>query len=81
MVETNVPNFAEREPQAILEALSTGLEKLTPEVRKAATYVLDNPNDVGVSSIREIAESANVKPNTFVRLARTVGFEDRKSVV
>jgi len=37
--------------------------------------VLENPNDVGVSSIREIAEAADVKPNTFVRLARSVGFE------
>jgi DNA-binding MurR/RpiR family transcriptional regulator len=36
--------------------------------------VLENPNDVGVSSMREIAEPRNVKPNTFVRMARTVGF-------
>jgi len=58
----------------VLAALSTELPELTPEVRKAASYVLDNPNDVGVSSIREIAEAANVKPNTFVRMARSVGF-------
>jgi DNA-binding MurR/RpiR family transcriptional regulator len=37
--------------------------------------VLENPNDVGVSTVREIAEAANVKPNTFVRMARQVGFE------
>jgi len=58
----------------ILAALSTELTEFTPELRKAASYVLENPNDVGVSSIREIAEAANVKPNTFVRMARTVGF-------
>jgi len=34
---------------------------------------------VGVSSIREIAEAADVKPNTFVRLARSVGFEGYES--
>ena len=37
--------------------------------------MLENPNDVGVSTVREIAEAANVKPNTFVRMARQVGFE------
>ena len=48
---------------------------LTPEARKAATYVLENPRDVGVSTVREIAEAANVKPNTVVRMARQVGFD------
>lgn len=58
----------------ILAMLSDELPQFTPELRKAASYVLENPNDVGVSSIREIATAASVKPNTFVRMARTVGF-------
>lgn len=65
---TNVSN-------AILERLASELPELTPEAQKAATYVLENPRDVGVSTVREIAEAANVKPNTFVRMARQVGFE------
>lgn len=65
---TNVSN-------AILERLAGELSDLTPEARKAATYVLENPRDVGVSTVREIAEAANVKPNTVVRMARQVGFE------
>lgn len=63
------------QPQTVLESLAQELPRLTPETRKAAAYVLENPNDVGVSSIREIAAAANVKPNTFVRMARSVGFE------
>ena len=59
----------------ILERLAGELPDLTPEARKAATYVLENPQDVGVSTVREIAEAAKVKPNTFVRMARQVGFE------
>ncbi|MBO9397072.1 MurR/RpiR family transcriptional regulator [Shimia sp. R9_2] len=65
---TNVSN-------TILERLAEELPALTPETRKAATYVLENPRDVGVSTVREIAEAANVKPNTVVRMARQVGFE------
>ena len=60
---------------AILERLAGELAELTPEARKAATYVLENPRDVGVSTVREIAEAAKVKPNTVVRMARQVGFE------
>jgi len=62
-------------PQDVLDGLATQLAELTPEMRKAAAYVLENPNDVGVCSIREISEAANVKPNTFVRMARSVGFD------
>ncbi|MEM9523296.1 MAG: MurR/RpiR family transcriptional regulator [Pseudomonadota bacterium] len=68
MKDTNVSMRA-------LERLSKEWEVLTPEAQKAARYVLENPRDVGVSTVREIAEAANVKPNTFVRMARQVGFE------
>ncbi len=75
MKDINVPNAPAPLPQDMLEELAAQLEELTPEVRKAATYVLENPNDVGVSSIREIAAAAMVKPNTLVRMARSVGFQ------
>jgi DNA-binding MurR/RpiR family transcriptional regulator len=74
MNNTNVPNISSAAPQAVLDALAGQLDDMTPELRKAAAFVLENPNEVGVSSIREIAEAANVKPNTFVRMARSVGF-------
>ena len=57
----------------VLSSLADQLSEFTPELRKAASYVLENPNDVSVSSIREIATAANVKPNTLVRMARSVG--------
>lgn len=59
----------------VLQRLVGELPDLTPEARKAATYVLENPRDVGISTVREMAEAANVKPNTLVRMARQVGFE------
>ncbi len=65
---TNVSN-------QVLDRLTKEWDALTPEAQKAARYVLENPNDVGVSTVREIAEAAKVKPNTFVRMARQVGFE------
>lgn len=86
MNETNIPNTpsANAEPanthaagatDAVLERLSDEWDSLTPEAQKAARYVLENPQDVSVSTVREIAEAAKVKPNTVVRMARQVGFE------
>ena len=75
MNNMNVPKYNYPAPQIVLEDLGNQLEALTPEMRKAAAYVLENPNDVSVSSIREISEAANVKPNTFVRMARSIGFD------
>ncbi|WP_209834748.1 MurR/RpiR family transcriptional regulator [Ruegeria sp. HKCCE3926] len=68
MNDTNVSS-------TVLDRLSQEWDALTPEAQKAARYVLENPTDVGVSTVREIAEAAKVKPNTFVRMARQVGFE------
>ncbi|WP_164661917.1 MurR/RpiR family transcriptional regulator [Tropicibacter sp. Alg240-R139] len=68
MNETNVSSI-------VLDRLTKEWDALTPEAQKAARYVLENPTDVGVSTVREIAEAANVKPNTFVRMARQVGFD------
>lgn len=73
MNDTNVPNLIQSSSDRILVALASGLDSLTPETRKAASYVLENPANIGVSSIREIAAAADVKPNTLVRMARSVG--------
>jgi len=75
MNNTFVPSSESDTCQAILETLADRLDSLTPEMRKAASHVVENPNDIGVSSIREMADAATVKPNTLVRLARSVGFE------
>ena len=61
--------------QNVLDRLSSEWDKLTPEAQKAARFVLENPQEVSVSTVREIAKAANVSPNTVVRMARQVGFE------
>jgi len=69
MNSTTVPETPLPESSAVLLALSAELKQLTPEVRKAASYVLENPNDVSVSSIREIALAAEVKHRSGKRFA------------
>lgn len=63
------------EPTDILAVLSGELGDLSPQVRQAALYLLDNPGEIAVTSMRGIADAAGVKPNTLVRLARAIGFD------
>ena len=48
---------------------------LTPELQKAAKYILENPEDVGLNSMRTIARGAGVKPATVSRLSKKLGFD------
>ncbi len=66
---------SEPAPRELLGRLLGTLPSLSPQLRKAARYVLDNPREVGISSISELADAAGVKPNTLVRMARAVGFD------
>ena len=64
----------EPETSGILDVLVARFDELSPQMQQAAQYVIDNPGEVAVTSMRALAEAAQVKPNTFVRLARAVGF-------
>lgn len=58
-----------------IEGLFSGL---SPQLRQAARYVLDRPDDVALQSMRSLAANAGVNPATMVRLAKALdypGFE------
>ncbi len=59
----------------ILEQIQASAGELTPELRKAADFILQNPGEVSVCSIRQLAARAEVKPNSLVRLSRALGME------
>lgn len=61
--------------QATIDKLVCLIPELTPQVRKAATFVLDNPAGVATMSMRQLASKANVPPPTMARLAKAAGFE------
>jgi DNA-binding MurR/RpiR family transcriptional regulator len=59
----------------ILDAMTEAFDDLTPQLQVAARHLLDNPSDIAVSSMRQVADAADVRPNTLVRLARALGFD------
>ena len=66
--------------EQILRRLGSRYESLTPQLRRAAQYLLDNPNEIGVSSIRQLAGAAGVKPNALVRLAQALELESYEAL-
>jgi len=54
-----------------LEAIYGGL---SPQLRLAARYVLDRPDDVALHTMRRLAALAGVHPTTMVRLARRMDY-------
>lgn len=57
--------------ESLIEARFAGL---SPRLQQAARYIIDNPRDVALSSMRAIAGRANVDPSSMVRLAQELGF-------
>lgn len=48
--------------------------ELSPQFQAGAAFLLDNPDEVAVSSMRKVAERANVQPAALVRLAQQLGY-------
>ncbi len=72
-------SLQDRSPYADVEALLLHLkhqfETLSPQFRLGAKYLLDNPGEIPVRSMRKVAVDAQVQPITLIRLARLLGFE------
>lgn len=54
--------------------------ELTPEQQKAARFFLENPEDVGLNSMRSVAREAGVRPATVSRLSKALGYENYKAL-
>ncbi len=54
--------------------IETTFPSLSPQLRQAARYVLERPDDVALNSMRRVAAHAGVHPSTMVRLAQALAF-------
>lgn len=59
---------------SLVRAMKSGFETLSPQLRAAARWVIDNPDDVALLTAREQAKRARVTPATLTRLAQHFGF-------
>lgn len=60
--------------EAVLGRLLADLDRLPTQLQITARFIIDHPREVGVRTMRSLAGQAGVHPNSFVRLARHLGF-------
>ncbi|MGI9296021.1 MAG: MurR/RpiR family transcriptional regulator, partial [Pseudomonadales bacterium] len=60
--------------QDVIHRLADAFSELPPQLQAAARYLLENPEDVGLNSMRTVASEAGVKPATISRLTKVLGF-------
>ena len=70
LIKSNLPQSQE----AVVERLIAEFDNLSGQLQIAARHIIDHPHEVGIQSMRTLASEAEVHPNSFVRLARQLGF-------
>jgi len=71
LLDTRPPQSQE----AVVERLLAVYDDLPGQLQISARYLIDHPHEVGLQSMRTLATNADVHPNSFVRLARHIGFD------
>lgn len=61
--------------EKILSDLQQVYHNLSPQLRRAAHFLIDRPDEIAFISMRQLADRAGVQPATMVRLAQAIGFE------
>ncbi|MGN6768841.1 MAG: MurR/RpiR family transcriptional regulator [Rhizobiaceae bacterium] len=74
-LETQGTESRQMESNSIVVLLEGRFAGLSPRMRKAARYAIDNPEDIALHSMREVAKRAKVQHNVMLRLARELGFD------
>jgi DNA-binding MurR/RpiR family transcriptional regulator len=60
--------------EALATLIRDRFQDFSPQFQTGAAYLLDNPDEIAVLSMRKVAERANVQPAALVRLAQQLGF-------
>jgi DNA-binding MurR/RpiR family transcriptional regulator len=76
LIDTTPPQSQE----AVVERLLAVYEDLPGQLQISARYIIDHSHEVGLQSMRTLAANAEVHPNSFVRLARYLGFDGYDSM-
>jgi DNA-binding MurR/RpiR family transcriptional regulator len=60
---------------SLQDRIAVHFDRLSPQLKVAARYVAEHPQEVAMRSLRQIASTVALPPPTFTRLARSVGCE------
>lgn len=80
VIKLPTPQSPPTNQESTLARLLEVFDELPPQLQLAARYIIDNPREVGVQTMRSLAGTIDVHPNTFTRLARALGFDGYESM-
>ena len=63
-----------------IRLLVDAYSQLTPELQKAARFMVEHPEEIGLNSMRRVARDADVKPATITRLTKALGFPEYEAL-
>jgi DNA-binding MurR/RpiR family transcriptional regulator len=69
--------------RAVVDRIKHGFDAMPDQMRSAATFVIENPKEVALLSMRDLARQAGVPAATMTRLAQRLGyagFEELRAV-
>ena len=69
-----------RNQEEVIARLLEVFTELPTQLQITARYIVDHSYEVGVQTMRSLATEAGVHPNSFVRLARFIGFDGYESM-
>jgi DNA-binding MurR/RpiR family transcriptional regulator len=72
---TVIENVLPQSQEEVIARLLADFDELPVQLQLSARYIIDHPHEVGLQSMRTLAANAEVQPNSFVRLARHLGFD------
>jgi len=59
----------------VSQQIEDAYARLSPQLKRAARYALDHPDDIALLSMRKFAAKADVQPATMVRLVKILGID------
>lgn len=66
--------------ELISDRIAKAMDAMPEQLRSAARYVLENPRDVALLSMREQARRAGLQPATMTRFAKRLGLDGYEAV-
>ncbi|AHD03592.1 MurR/RpiR family transcriptional regulator [Leisingera methylohalidivorans] len=69
------PHLDPRKTARLIQHLKDRMDDLPPKLKAAAKYVIDNPGDFGLDTVRTSAQKTGISANSFVRLAQHLGYD------
>ena len=70
-----IENVLPQSQEEVIARLLADFDELPAQLQLSARYIIDHPHEVGLQSMRTLAANAEVQPNSFMRLARHLGFD------